>query len=98
MRRSLRWTLRPTGESEIRAFVTGGSGYFGSLLLRKLLARDTRARSSISPMPRTARERCVSKADIRDYEAVVRAVAGADAVFHNVAQVRWQRIASCSSP
>jgi len=72
----------------MRAFVTGGSGYFGSLLLRKLLAQGhTCAVLDIADADDRPANVAFHKADIRDYEAVVRAVAGADAVFHNVAQV-----------
>jgi nucleoside-diphosphate-sugar epimerase len=71
-----------------RALVTGGSGYFGSLLVAALRRRnyvvsvfdlnDAEDRPSDVPFVR---------GDIRDYAAVARACRGMDIVHHNVAQV-----------
>lgn len=72
----------------MRALVTGGSGYFGSLLLRKLLARGySCAVLDIVDAEDRPPEVGFFQTDIRDYEAVERAATGVDVVFHNVAQV-----------
>ena len=72
----------------MRALVTGGSGYFGSLLIRLLLERGWQADvldiSDADDRPETVG---FLQADIRDREAVRKAVKDYDAVFHNVAQV-----------
>ena len=68
--------------------VTGGNGYFGSLLVEQLLAAGRTVRVlDIDPTGTQppAVERIV--ADIRDPVAVRRAVDGVDVVYHNVAQV-----------
>lgn len=72
----------------MRALVTGGSGYFGSLLLRKLIARghDCVVLDVVDADDRPPDVAFV-RADIRDAAAVARAVDGIDVVFHNVAQV-----------
>jgi nucleoside-diphosphate-sugar epimerase len=68
--------------------VTGGSGYFGSVLVRRLEAAGHHVRvldlndSDVRP---AGVELIVG--DIRDREVVERAVAGCDTVFNNVAQV-----------
>jgi nucleoside-diphosphate-sugar epimerase len=71
-----------------KALITGGSGYFGSLLINKLLEQGV---SCISLDISDANDRpdgvefiC---ADIRDIQAVKSAVDGVDVVYHNVAQV-----------
>lgn len=72
----------------MRALVTGGSGYFGSLLLRKLMTRgDSCAVLDIFDADDRPADVGFFQADIRDYEAVEKAAAGADVIFHNVAQV-----------
>ncbi len=68
--------------------VTGGSGYFGSLLLCRLLERDGQCRVfDIND----ADDRPVNveflQGDIRDYAAIRAACEGIDVVHHNVAQV-----------
>jgi nucleoside-diphosphate-sugar epimerase len=71
-----------------RALITGGSGYFGSLLLRRLVERgwDCRVFDLHDADDRPASVAFVS-GDIRDRSAVDAACAGVDVVFHNVAQV-----------
>ncbi|MFZ6002462.1 MAG: NAD-dependent epimerase/dehydratase family protein [Actinomycetota bacterium] len=69
--------------------VTGGSGYFGSILVDRALARGDRVRvldlNPPDPRPGAAVEAIVG--DVRD-EAVVRSASeGVDVVLHNVAQV-----------
>ena len=71
-----------------RVLITGGSGYFGSLLMHKLRERgfacvvfdlnDTSDRPS---------DVGFVQGDIRDYARIEYASKGIDIVFHNVAQV-----------
>jgi nucleoside-diphosphate-sugar epimerase len=70
------------------SLVTGGSGYFGSLLVRELLGRghDVRVLDLADATDRPADVDLVL-GDIRDRDAVRPAVRGVDLVFHNVAQV-----------
>lgn len=72
--------------------VTGGHGYFGSLLVRHLVARGDAVRV-LDVDPSGARPSGVDlvAADIRDARAVRGAVDGIDVVFHNVAQVPLAR-------
>lgn len=70
------------------ALVTGGSGYFGSLLARELLERGDRVRVlDLNDADDRPREVQFVRGDITDPEAVLRACAGVDVVHHNVAQV-----------
>lgn len=68
--------------------VTGGSGYFGSLLVRKLRqqGRSCRVFDLVDATDRPSEVEFV-QGDIRDPQAVARAVAGVEVVHHNVAQV-----------
>lgn len=68
--------------------VTGGSGYFGSLLVRKLLERGCACRvlDINDAEDRPANVEFI-QADIRDFDATSRACQGAAVVYHNVAQV-----------
>lgn len=67
--------------------VTGGSGYFGSLLVDQAVARGDRVRifDLEPPVEATAAEVVIG--DIRDRSALAEACDGVDAVLHNVAQV-----------
>lgn len=72
----------------MKALVTGGAGYFGELLSRKLLERgysvhifDIIKPTHIDP------DIELIQADIRDSGAILSACEGIDVVFHNVAQV-----------
>ncbi|BDU57280.1 hypothetical protein LMORI2_02620 [Limnohabitans sp. MORI2] len=71
-----------------KALVTGGSGYFGSLLIKKLLEQGFNCSSldisDASDRPASVKFIC---ADIRDLDDVKAAVAGVDVIYHNVAQV-----------
>jgi nucleoside-diphosphate-sugar epimerase len=74
------------------SLVTGGNGYFGQLLVQRLVARgddvrllDVDVTGADEPGVR------LIAADIRDAEAVRAAVEGVDVVFHNVAQVPLAR-------
>lgn len=70
------------------ALVTGGSGYFGSLLVRRLLDRG-HAVSVLDLLDADDRPEAVRfvQGDIRDRSCVLDALDGIDVVFHNVAQV-----------
>ncbi|HSF59323.1 MAG TPA: NAD-dependent epimerase/dehydratase family protein [Candidatus Binatia bacterium] len=72
----------------IKSLVTGGAGYFGDLLTRKLLQRGYFVRIldinlPVDNYPGTE----VAQADIRDPDSVLSACEGIDVVFHNAAQV-----------
>ncbi len=71
-----------------RVLITGGSGYFGSLLMQKL--REKQCECSVFDI-NDANDRPVDvrliQGDIRDYESIKNASNGMDIVFHNVAQV-----------
>jgi nucleoside-diphosphate-sugar epimerase len=72
--------------------VTGGSGYFGSLLLRRLAERGEPLRSfdRVAPdEPEPGVEYVTG--DVRDAEAVARACRGVTIVHHNIAQVPLAR-------
>ncbi len=77
-----------TEQSPLRVLITGGSGYFGSLLLRRLLAGGAHCRvlDLNDAQDRPPRVEFVG-ADIRDYEATRLACEDIDIVHHNVAQV-----------
>ncbi len=70
------------------SLVTGGSGYFGSLLVRRLAAdgHHVRVLDLNDSDDRPAGVELI-QGDIRDRAVVARAVEGCDAVFNNVAQV-----------
>ena len=72
----------------MRTLVTGGSGYFGSLLVQRLRERGDSVRV-LDLHDATDRPDDVEfmAADIRDRTAVCQAVDGIDVVYHNVAQV-----------
>jgi nucleoside-diphosphate-sugar epimerase len=72
----------------INSLVTGGAGYFGELLIRKLSARGDSVRVLDLNAPTDAPPGTeVIQADIRDANAVLSACAGTDVVFHNAAEV-----------
>ncbi len=72
----------------IKSLVTGGAGYFGELLTRKLLKRGDSVRVLDINLPvDTDPAVDVIEADIRDVDAVLSACEGIDVVFHNAAQV-----------
>lgn len=69
--------------------VTGGSGYFGSILVERCLARGDHVRVLDLNPSESASESVV--ADVRDLAAVREACAGVDVVHNNVAQVPLAR-------
>ncbi|RNM16026.1 NAD-dependent epimerase/dehydratase family protein [Nocardioides pocheonensis] len=72
--------------------VTGGSGYFGSLLMTQLLEEGRRVRVlDIHDAADRAPDVELVRGDIRDPDACARAARGATQVFHNVAQVPLAR-------
>ncbi len=75
-----------------RSLVTGGSGYFGSLLVQRLVeaGHDVRVLDVNDADDRPSAVEFVC-GDIRDRAAVAAAVDGVDVVFHNVAQVPLAR-------
>ncbi|HEY0521454.1 MAG TPA: NAD-dependent epimerase/dehydratase family protein [Ilumatobacteraceae bacterium] len=74
------------------SLVTGGSGYFGSLLVHRLAAAGHRVRVlDLNDSDDRPADVDVVLGDIRDRDVVARAVAGCDVVFNNVAQVPLAR-------
>jgi nucleoside-diphosphate-sugar epimerase len=71
-----------------RVLVTGGSGYFGTVLAELALARGSEVRilDLNPPGPSLAAAEFVA-GDVRDRAVVRAACEGVDVVFHNVAQV-----------
>ncbi|WP_085027674.1 NAD-dependent epimerase/dehydratase family protein [Ensifer aridi] len=70
------------------ALVTGGSGYFGELLSKRLLEQGTSVRVfDLSPPGMSHPNLEFFKGTILDRYAVKQAVTGMSKVFHNVAQV-----------
>lgn len=67
--------------------VTGGSGYFGTLLAEAAVARGDRVRVLDLEPPAEADGVEFVRADIRDLDAVREACEGVDVALHNVAQV-----------
>ncbi len=68
--------------------ITGGSGYFGSLLLRKCLARGQACRVfDLNDAEDRPSQVEFIQGDVRDLEALKRAFVGVRVVHHNVAQV-----------
>lgn len=72
----------------MRVLITGGSGYFGSVLVRRALARglDCRVFDLLDADDRPAEVEFV-RGDIRDEEAIAAACRGVEVIQHNVAQV-----------
>ncbi|MEO5900998.1 MAG: NAD-dependent epimerase/dehydratase family protein [Ilumatobacteraceae bacterium] len=74
------------------SLVTGGSGYFGSLLVRHLMdaGHDVRTLDLVDADDRPPAVTFV-RGDIRNERTVAAAVEGVDVVYHNVAQVPLAR-------
>lgn len=72
----------------MKALITGGSGYFGSLLTGKLLEKGYDCTVyDINDASDRPKEVKFIQGDIRDKEKVVEACQGMDIIHHNVAQV-----------
>ena len=71
--------------------VTGGSGYFGTILVDQILAAGDRARILDVNAPESREGVEVVVGDVRDRSVVEAACDGADVVMHNVAQVPLAR-------
>lgn len=68
--------------------VTGGAGYFGSLLVKRLASEHRRVRVlDIQPLDEPLPGVEEVRADIRDLAAVTAAAEGVATAYHNVAQV-----------
>jgi nucleoside-diphosphate-sugar epimerase len=67
--------------------ITGGSGYFGTLLAASARARGDRVRTFDLNPPAEGEDVEFVQGDVRDRDAVARACQGVDVVLHNVAQV-----------
>lgn len=72
-----------------KLFITGGAGFIGSTLVGRLIENnsitvfDNFSRDSLSDKPyRSHRNLTVVKGDVLDYDAVARAMKGADIVVH----------------
>lgn len=72
----------------MKSLVTGGSGYFGEIMCKRLtqLGHQVSVLDVIENKDRP-REYTFYQTDIRSYQGVKEAVKGVDFVFHNVAQV-----------
>jgi nucleoside-diphosphate-sugar epimerase len=81
-----------TSQARATSLVTGGSGYFGSLLVGRLVAAGHRVRVlDINDSDDRPADVEIVIGDIRDRDVVARAVEGCDLVFNNVAQVPLAR-------
>jgi dihydroflavonol-4-reductase len=82
----------------MKIFLTGGSGFIGSAVVRKLLERGDSVRCLLRPTSSLSRieglpfERVVG--DVRDAAAVAEAIRGCDAVIHLACLSSWQQINS----
>ncbi len=94
--RSRRNPLGSKVEFEVKCFVTGATGFLGSHVARRLLARGAELRLLVRPTSRTdnieglAAERVVG--DLRDPNSLKKGMSGCEFVFHVAADYRlWSR-------
>ena len=72
----------------MKALVTGGSGYFGTLLINKLLEDNYEVGSLDINNPTEQQDNIeFHQVDIRDTDSLLKSITGYDVIFHNVAQV-----------
>ena len=72
----------------MKVLVTGGSGYFGSLLIDKLLKDGFQVGSlDINKPDIISNKVSFHNADVRDIIALKKHIQGYDLIFHSVAQV-----------
>ena len=72
----------------MKVLVTGGSGYFGSLLINKLLEKGFDVGSLDIKIPNTLPNGVMfHEIDIRDMDSLKKCLWNYDLIFHNVAQV-----------
>ena len=82
----------------MKIFVTGGNGFIGSAVVRKILERGDSVRCLVRPASPLSRldglqfERALG--DVRNPETLVAAVRGCDAVIHLACLSSWQQIDS----
>jgi dihydroflavonol-4-reductase len=82
----------------MRVFITGGSGFIGSVVVRKLLAAGRNVRCifrNVSPTTRIDGLKCECiRGDIRDAKALVQAMRGCDTAIHLASLSNWTDIHS----
>jgi dihydroflavonol-4-reductase len=82
----------------MRVFVTGGNGFIGSVVVRKLVARGYRVRCLLRKSSRTGRIDDVATervdGDIRDRAGLERGMQGCDAAIHLACISSWDLIHS----
>tara|TARA_B100000287_G_scaffold251893_1_gene236687 strand:- start:3682 stop:4731 length:1050 start_codon:yes stop_codon:yes gene_type:complete len=72
----------------MKVLVTGGSGYFGSLLIERLIRKKYHVESLDINRPDIESDiKKFHQIDIRDRESLDKCLEGYDIIFHNVAQV-----------
>jgi dihydroflavonol-4-reductase len=84
--------------SAMKVFVTGGNGFIGSVVVRRLLRTGHRVRCLVRPASGTSRITGlpleVTVGDIRDPECLIRGMDGCNAVIHLAAPSAWREIES----
>jgi 8-amino-7-oxononanoate synthase len=79
-----------------RVFVTGGTGFIGSRVVRELAARGAEVRCLVRPTSKTHRLDGVRheavRGDLADVAALERAAAGCDAVIHLACASSWSEL------
>ena len=78
----------------MRALITGGSGYFGSLLVNKLLTNGFRCRILDINEYIGNSEIKFMKGDIRDVKLLNKACKNIDVIFLLLLKYLWQKIKS----